>query len=34
MICDSPAKTFLIYVKGHNARFGCNTWGILVFSRG
>jgi len=25
VICDSPAKAFLLNVRGHNARFGCNT---------
>jgi len=24
-ICDSPAKAFLLNVKGHNSRVGCNT---------
>lgn len=25
VICDSPAKAFLLNVKGHNSRVGCNT---------
>jgi len=25
IICDAPAKAFLLNVKGHNSRFGCNT---------
>jgi len=25
VICDSPAKAYLLNVKGHNSRVGCNT---------
>ena len=25
VICDSPARAFLLNVKGHNSRVGCNT---------
>lgn len=25
VICDSPAKAFVLNVKGHNSRVGCNT---------
>lgn len=25
VICDSPAKAFLLNIKGHNSHVGCNT---------